>query len=60
MQQTITIKIYKETHDRLKQAHIKNIGRRKKVVSFVQFCDEVIRAGLRKAKNGKKEYPQNN
>jgi len=49
MQQTITIKIYRETHDRLKQAHVKHIGKQKKVVSFVRFCDEVIKAGLKKS-----------
>jgi len=44
---TVTIKIHKEQHDKLKLAHIKEIGRRKKAISFIQFCDEVIMAGLK-------------
>jgi len=44
---TITIKIYRETCNKLKQAHAKDAGKRKKVIPFIQFCDEVIIDGLR-------------
>ena len=53
--ETITIKIYKKTHDKLKAAHVENIGREKKVMSFVQFCDDVISTGL---KHGSAAFPK--
>jgi len=43
----ITIKIYADTHDKLKQAHAKDAAKRGKVIPFIQFCDEVIVEGLR-------------
>ena len=44
--ETITIKIYKITHDKLKAAHIADVGKRKEITSFIQFCDNVIISGL--------------
>jgi len=57
--ETITVKIYKKTHDKLKLAHVKDMSKRKKAVSFVRFTDDVITAGL-KEKGYKRFSTKNN
>jgi len=45
---TITIKIRRKSHKALKMAYIKEMNRRKKIMPFVQFCDEVLIEGLKR------------
>jgi len=44
---TITIKIRRDTHERLKKAHVAEIGNRGRVMSFMEFVDKVLKRGLK-------------
>lgn len=52
---TITVKIYRETHEKTQQAQIKEMAKDKQIISYMAFLDDVIIEGL-KAK-GYKRFP---
>ena len=53
--ETVTIKVRRSTHDRLKAAHATEIGQSKKVISFMEFTERVVVRGLRKKATRKRE-----
>jgi hypothetical protein len=44
----ITVKLYEDTHAKVKKAHSKAIGKAEKVMSFIAFMDRIIDRGLRR------------
>jgi hypothetical protein len=53
--QSTIIRIHNQVAEKLKAAHAKHIGKTGKVISLVDFADQVILAGL-KSVNKKSKY----